>query len=82
MHSLAASFATLPAAEAASKALEVALPLASGQVRVATLGHTTYPVVPDSVLAGRFDDADVAAVCDIVARFGGTIVTDVDTRQT
>ena len=37
--------------------------------------------MPESVLAGRFEDADLVAVCEIVGRFGGTIVTDVDTRR-
>jgi len=78
MRTVAASFSTLPAAEGALAALGAAFDLAPGQVKLALLGHTTYPADPDRIMAGRFEDADVIAVREIVERFGGTIVTDVD----
>jgi len=82
IRAIAASFADVLAAEAALDGLRELLVVAPGQVRLAHLGHASYPVVPDTVLAGRFDDADVAAVRAVVERCGGRVLTDVDNDWT
>ncbi len=82
MRAIAASFSDVLAAEAALEGLRTLLVFAPGQVRVARLGHASYPVVPDTVLAGRFREADVAAVREVVENFGGRVLTDVDNDWT
>lgn len=78
MHAVAASFSSLLAAQAARAALVIAFPGRLGSLRVAPLGHATYPVIPQHVLAGDFDDADLAAARRIVEEYGGSVVADVD----
>jgi hypothetical protein len=82
MRAIAASFSDTLAAEAALDGLRKLLPVAPGQVGLARLGHASYPVVPDTVLAGRFNEGDVAAVREVVQRFGGQVLTDVDNDWT
>ena len=82
IRAIAASFSDALAAEAALDGLRRRLVVTPGQVRLARLGHPSYPVVPDTVLAGRFDEADVAAVREVVERFGGRVLTDVDNDWT
>ena len=83
MRTLAASFRTQSAAAAALVALGDVMPLARGQVRLAALGHPWYPAgVRGNLLAGRFDEHDVAEVRALIERFGGRIVTDIDTQRT
>jgi hypothetical protein len=82
MRAIAASFSDTLAAEAALDGLRKLLPFAPGQIGLARLGHAAYPVVPDTVLAGRFDESDVAAVREVVERFGGQVLTDVDNDWT
>ncbi len=82
MRAIAASFSDTLAAEAAMDGLRKLLVFAPGQVGLARLGHASYPVVPDTVLAGRFDEGDVAAVRELVEHFGGKVLTDVDNDWT
>ena len=75
MHLVAARFRTVAAARAALAAIRSRIRVAQGDAGVGPLGSTRYDEpTGDFVLAGRFPDADVTTVVQIVAAQGGSVI--------
>jgi len=77
MRILAASFRDDDSARAARTTLIEALGLDAIQIGVEALAHERS-VDDEAVLAGRFQEDVVDAARGVVARFGGTLVVDID----
>ena len=77
MRVLAASFPDDASARAARTQLLTAFGLEAGQVSVEALAHERN-VRDEAVLAGRFQANVVTAAREVVERFGGTLVIDID----
>ena len=70
-----ARFRALAGARAALRAIRTSVGVAPGDVAVRPLGGTRYETpIDDFVLAGRFDDRDVAAVINAVHANGGRVI--------
>jgi len=70
-----ARFRALAGASAALRAIRTSIGVASGDVGVRPLGGTRYEApVDDFLLAGRFEDADVPAVINVVHAHGGRVI--------
>jgi hypothetical protein len=76
MRVLAASFPDDASARAARTQLMTAFGLEASQISVEP--GAERDVRDAAVLAGRFQDDVVAAAREVVARFGGTLVIDID----
>ena len=79
MRVLAASFPDDATARAARAKLVEAFELDSSQIGVEALAHER-DVRDAAVLAGRFREDAVDAAREVVQRFGGTLVIDIDDR--
>jgi hypothetical protein len=77
MRVLAASFRDDASARAARMKLIDVFGLDASQIGVEALAHGRTDG-DAAVLAGRFRDDVVEAARDVVARFGGTLVIDID----
>jgi len=77
MRVLAASFPDDTSARAARRHLIEAFGLEDAQIGVEALAHDRN-VSDAAVLAGRFQDDVVVAAREVVDRFGGTLVSDID----
>jgi hypothetical protein len=77
MRVLAASFPDDGSARAARSQLIRAFGLQASQIGVEALAHERN-VTDVAVLAGRFQEEVVVAAREVVERFGGTLVIDVD----
>lgn len=77
MRVLAASFPDDASARAARAKLIEAFELDASQIGVEALAHER-DVRDEAVLAGRLQDDLVEAVREVVERFGGTLVIDID----
>jgi len=70
-----ARFRALAGARAALRAIRASIGVAEGDVAVRPLGGTRYESpIDDFVLAGRFEDGDVAAVINAVHAHGGRVI--------
>jgi hypothetical protein len=81
MRVLAASFPDDDSARAARAHLIREFTLDASQIGVEALAHGRSRK-DAAILAGRFQDDVVAAARDAVERFGGTLVIDIDDRET
>lgn len=77
MRVLAASFPDDDSARAAREKLIEAFELDTSQIGVEALAHGR-DVRDEAVLAGRFQDDLAEAAREVVERFGGTLVIDID----
>ena len=75
---LAARFATAEEADVAVTRLRRELDLGPDDVGLAPLGGADQPAGDAVVLAGRFREARVALVREVIAGAGGVMVADVD----
>jgi hypothetical protein len=82
MRTLAASFRDKASARAAQAGLVRMLVVDSGAVRIASLGKAGRDAGPGTILAGNFREEVVKVARDVIERFGGTMVVDVDEKHT
>lgn len=77
MRVLAASFRDDASARAARAHLISEFTLDEGKIGVEALAHGRKRI-DSAILAGRFRDEVVAAAREVVERYGGTLVIDID----
>jgi hypothetical protein len=81
MRVLAASFPDASGAQAARASLLAELVLEPYQVEVEALATPSDGTAARAVLAGRFDDELVELARRLVERLGGTVMLDIDARE-
>ncbi len=79
---LAASFGDRKVARRVLRVLQRAYELRAEDAAVAPMGTSTGSDEPMTVLAGRFHDDRVAPIRDLVERYGGRVLVEVDERAT
>jgi hypothetical protein len=82
MRTLAASFRDKASARAAQAGLVRLLVVDSGVLRIGALGKAGRRADPSAILAGNFREEVVSLARQVIARFGGTMVVDVDETRT
>jgi len=79
---LAASFRDGKVARRVLKELQRAYELRAEDAAVAPMGTAAESDAPLTVLAGRFHDDRVGRIRDLVERYGGRVLVEVDERAT
>ncbi len=82
MRVLAASFRDGKVARRVLKELQRAYELRAEDAAVALMGTAAESDAPLTVLAGRFHDDRVGRIRDLVERYGGRVLVEVDERAT
>ena len=82
MRVLAARFSDRRIASAVREILQRRLHLEAPDVDIAPLGIPGQPATNDTLLAGRFSDAQAPEVAELVREAGGEIVANVDESWT
>jgi hypothetical protein len=79
---IAATFRDQRSAKRILRVLQGAFDLGEEDAELAPLGVAGTESDDSIVLAGRFNEARVATVCEMVERYGGNVVVDVDETMT
>jgi predicted SpoU family rRNA methylase len=82
MRVLAASFVDDTRAREARAKLLAELALEAHQVGVEILAQPSGEVAAPAVLAGQFDEELVNAARQVLERYGGTVMLDIDANET